>query len=75
MDRQQTTDQARRLARGARKAAHRDLIATGLSDAVAEAWCAAWEAEAARHGLPNDGRFFWNAGRGWIDAQRSFARR
>jgi hypothetical protein len=46
-----------------------------LSEAVAEAWCAAWEAEAARHGLPSHSRFFWNAGRGWIDAQRSFARR
>jgi hypothetical protein len=73
MDRQQSTDRARQLARGARKAAHRDLIATGLSEAVAEAWCAAWEA--ARHGLPSHSRFFWNAGRGWIDAQRSFARR
>jgi hypothetical protein len=72
MDKQRTTDQARRLAQGARRAAHRDLIGTGLSETVAEAWCAAWEAEAARHGLPSNGRYFWNAGRGWIDAQRSF---
>ena len=47
-------------------------MASGFSDDEAEAWCTAWEVEAARHRLHPDTRFFWAAGRGWIDAQRSF---
>jgi len=41
----------------------------------AEAWCSAWEQEATRNRIRPDSRYFWDAGRGWIDAQRSFARR
>jgi hypothetical protein len=65
------TEQSIRFARSARKAACQDLMATGLSETQAEAWCSAWEAEAARQNLSSDSRFFWDAGRGWIDAQRS----
>jgi hypothetical protein len=46
---------------------------SGLSIADAEYWCSAWEAEAAHQGLTPDRDYFWDAGRGWIDAQRSFA--
>jgi hypothetical protein len=53
-------------------AARHDLVAAGLPEAEAEAWCSAWEAEAARQNLSSGSRFFWDAGRGWIDAQRSF---
>ena len=37
----------------------------------AERWCASWEAEAARQGVVR-GPYYWDAGRGWIDAQRAF---
>ena len=48
------------------------LIANGMTAELAEYRCAAWEAEAARRNVQRDGRFFWEAGRGWIDAQRAF---
>jgi hypothetical protein len=32
--------------------------------------CAAWEQFARRQGAAR-GRYFWDAGRGWIDAQRA----
>jgi hypothetical protein len=36
----------------------------------AERWCAAWERFARRQGGARS-RYFWEAGRGWIDAQRA----
>ena len=53
-------------------AARHALIMSGLSAEEATHWCAAWEAEAERQTLHPDSRYFWDAGRGWIDAQRSF---
>jgi len=36
----------------------------------AERWCSAWERFVRRHGGAR-GNYFWEAGRGWIDAQRA----
>ena len=36
----------------------------------AERWCAAWEQFAKRYGGARS-PYFWDAGRGWIDAQRA----
>jgi hypothetical protein len=44
------------------------LMDGGVSLAEAERWCAIWEAEAARQGVVR-GPYYWDAGRGWIDAQ------
>ena len=52
--------------------ARRGLIMSGVSAEEATHWCVAWEAEAMRQNLRPDSRYFWDAGRGWIDAQRSF---
>ena len=57
----------------ARTAVMRELVNDGVAVEAAERWCAAWEAEAARQGIRRSSPFFWDAGRGWIDAQRSFA--
>ena len=48
------------------------LIMSGMSAETSAMWCAAWEAEAARQNICPDSRHFWDAGRGWIDAQRTF---
>ena len=53
-------------------AARRELIMNGLSAEEATHWSVAWEAEAERQNLRPDSRYFWDAGRGWIDAHRSF---
>jgi len=45
----------------------RDL---GVELEMAERWCDAWERFAKRHGVPRSA-YFWDAARGWIDAQRS----
>lgn len=68
-------EQSRDHARFARNTARRDLVRSGVPEEQAEAWCSAWEQEATRHRLRPDSRYFWDAGRGWIDVQRSFARR
>jgi len=65
-----TTRPSRELDR--RDLAWRRLIAGGLSAEEAGSWCDTWEAEANRHELRGDSQDFWDAGRGWIDAQRSF---
>jgi len=54
-----------------RNATRRALITTGVSAEISAMWCAAWEAEAARQHIGPDSRYFWDAGRGWIDAQRA----
>jgi hypothetical protein len=58
-----------------RVAARRALIMDGLSADEAAYWCATWEAEAARQNLRPGSQYFWDAGLGWIDAQRSYRRR
>lgn len=47
------------------------LVDAGVSPGEAERWCATWEAEAARQGVVR-GPYYWDAGRGWIDAQLAF---
>ncbi len=47
------------------------LIRTGMDAEKADAWCDLWEREAIRSGVGNDRRYFWDAGTGWIDAQRA----
>jgi hypothetical protein len=47
------------------------LITAGLTAEESAYWCATWEAEAARQQIPEDRPYFWDAGRGWIDAQRA----
>jgi hypothetical protein len=71
----QPGEQSRDHARFARNAARRDLVRSGVPEEQAEDWCSAWEQEATRNRIRSDSRYFWDAGRGWIDAQRSFARR
>jgi hypothetical protein len=46
------------------------LVDGGVSPDQAERWCATWEAEAARQGVIRN-LYYWDAGRGWIDAQRA----
>jgi hypothetical protein len=58
-----------------RTAARRQLIMSGLSADESALWCAAWEAEANRQSLRPTSPHFWDAGLGWIDAQRSFSDR
>ena len=67
-----TSPTAIRGALDERVAARRALILSGLSADQAAYWCAAWEAEAERQGLNSKSEYFWDAGVGWIDAQRSF---
>jgi hypothetical protein len=55
-----------------RLVARRSLMAAGLTAEESAYWCAAWAAEAERQRLRPESRYFWDAGRGWIDAQRSF---
>lgn len=58
----------------ARTAVKRELVDDGVTPETAERWCAAWEAEAERQGVRRTSLYFWDAGRGWIDAQRTFAK-
>jgi hypothetical protein len=57
-----------------RLVARRSLIAAGLSAEESAYWCATWEAEAGRQNIPEDRPYFWDAGRGWIDAQRAIGK-
>jgi hypothetical protein len=43
------------------------LKGAGLPDERAEAWCAAWEAEAASQGRERLSMTFWRNGGVWID--------
>ncbi len=45
------------------------LIMSGMSAELSAKWCAAWEAEAERQNIRPESKYFWDAGRGWIDAQ------
>ena len=58
----------------ARAAAIRNLVRDlRIDPAEAERWCAAWEQFAHRHGGA-ESSYFWDAGRGWIDAQRAMGK-
>jgi hypothetical protein len=46
------------------------LIRAGMSREKADRWCDLWEREATRAGVATDRDYFWDAGMGWIDAQR-----
>jgi hypothetical protein len=55
----------------ARRAATRNrLMGEGMTLERADAWIAAWEAEAGRDGLAR-GAAYWEAGCAWIAAQRA----
>ena len=54
----------------ARRAAVRSaLVGDGATEDTADAWIAAWEAQAAQDGLER-GSAYWKAGWDWIAAQR-----
>ncbi len=54
----------------ARRAAVRSaLVGDGATEDTADAWIAAWEAQAAQDGLER-GSAYWQAGWDWIAAQR-----
>ena len=54
----------------ARRAATRNrLIGERVTEETADAWIAAWEAQAAQDGLER-GSAYWQAGWDWIAAQR-----
>jgi hypothetical protein len=56
-------DEARRAATCNR------LIGEGVTEATADAWIAAWEAQAAQDGFER-GSAYWRAGWDWIAEQR-----
>jgi hypothetical protein len=62
------SDQTEQARNAAIKIIARDLR---IDREEAQRWCDAWEQFAKRGGVLR-GRFFWDAGRGWIDAHRSF---
>jgi len=45
------------------------MAARGMSSDDALAWCDKWEHYAAKTGLRSESAYFWDAARGWIDAQ------
>ena len=54
----------------ARRAAIRNrLIGERVTEETAEAWIAAWDAQAAKEGL-EPGREYWDRGWDWIAAER-----
>jgi hypothetical protein len=58
----------------ARRAATRNrLIGEGMTEATADAWIAAWAAQATRDGRPRDGAY-WNAAWRWVAAERQHRR-
>jgi hypothetical protein len=54
--------------RRARRVVRNDLMDAGLDFEQAEHWCVRWEREAGRRRVA-PGPYFWDSGRGWIDAQ------
>jgi hypothetical protein len=58
----------------ARRAATRNrLIGDGVTEETADAWIAAWGAQAAQDGLER-GSAHWDAARAWIAGQRKTRR-
>lgn len=58
-----------RLDEARRAATRQRLIGQGATEATADAWIAAWDAQAARGALPRDRRY-WERGQEWIAAER-----
>ena len=58
-----------RLDEARRAATRQRLIGQGATAETADAWIAAWDAQAARDGVLRDGRY-WERGRQWISGQR-----
>ena len=58
-----------RLDAAQRAGTRRRLTLDGLSEPTADAWIAAWEAQAARDGLER-GSGYWERGWAWIAAER-----
>lgn len=55
---------------GPRKAVEEILTSVRrLTSEEAFEWCDRWEAHAAKSGLNTGSTYFWDSGRGWIDAQ------
>ena len=55
----------------ARRSAHVSRLRNrGVPEDRAEAWCDAWEAEAARRCIPRDEATYWSQGGDWIAEQR-----
>jgi hypothetical protein len=52
-----------------------ELIAEGMPPVAADAWCAAWEAEAERLGIDARTPDFWTIGSVWIREQHAAQRR
>ena len=65
-----TTRRSSRLANAAIRSLARDV---GIDRDEAERWCAAWERFARQQGVARS-PYFWDAGRGWIDAHRATGR-
>jgi hypothetical protein len=59
---------AERIHAARRTAIRNRLTDTGTDLGVAERWCDAWEAEAARQGLAQSSAY-WDVGKLWIDEQ------
>ena len=64
-------DSTERVRRTTRARVRASLIRVGMDPRTADRWCDLWEAEAARQKVASDGEYFWDAARGWIDAQRN----
>ena len=58
------------LRKSSRARVRTSLIRSGMDPEKADAWCDLWEREAIRSGVRSEGQYFWDAGMGWIDAQR-----
>jgi hypothetical protein len=65
-----STESTQRVRRTTRSRVRASLIRIGMDPRTADRWCDLWEAEAARQTLANDSEHFWDAAKGWIDAQR-----
>jgi hypothetical protein len=50
-------------------ATRRRLILDGATESTADAWIAAWDAQAAQHGLSRDAGY-WEAAWAWMAAER-----
>jgi len=59
-----------RIRRTRRARVRAGLMRAGVAPEMADRWCELWETEAAKQGMARDGDYFWDAGKGWIDAQR-----
>lgn len=66
-----SSETAERIRRTTRTRVRASLIRVGLNPRTADRWCDLWEAEAARQKIAKDGDYFWDAAKGWIDAQRT----